>query len=332
MKHEYIDAVTATGKVMEVQNAMAFNLNTDIGLGAAPQLYQLDEMMLNSGVSYWEGIRNTNVKNEITIINKQFTKVEEYKQVNKVVQHTKQRPIVSFACDDGWNADYYKLKPFSETYGIPFCSSIISGATGNVLTDRMGLELQNVYGWEIMSHGDTHLGPLTNFATENEIEAELKNSKDKLVARGFDIQTISYPYEDSDERVRRLAKKYYNHGLTAGSAINVPPVASFFLKRYAMGSFTSNTAVEYKAKVDLAIAQNGWLIFFLHPANAQHTEIQQGYIEETIQYIISNNVEVMTIKDGYKIFGNTLEAGDYIGGSTGVAISNNGVCKNLTIG
>lgn len=126
-----------------------------------------------------------------------------------------------------------------------------------------------------------------------------------------------------------MAKKYYNCGFSGESGINTGVIGSFYIKRYALGSFLNWTLEQYKALIDDAVAQNGWLVFVLHPNNPEHTEVQQDKIHSIIQYIQSLNVEIMTVSDGYEVFGNALEIGDYIGGTEGIAISKTGEKKNI---
>jgi peptidoglycan/xylan/chitin deacetylase (PgdA/CDA1 family) len=187
-------------------------------------------------------------------------------------------------------------------------------------------------GWEIASHTNSHV-VLSSLATEEEIETELKNSKEILISKGYNVKNLVYPQGSSDERVRRIAKKYYNCAVTTNAGVNTGVLPSFYLKRYPLGAYSGQATFDtYKTQVDLAVANNGWLIFMLHPHDAAHDALQQQYLEQTIQYIQSINVEIMTLQDGYDVFGNVLEAGDYIGGSDGIAISKTGVCKNLTVG
>jgi hypothetical protein len=84
IKHEYADAATALNKVLEIQNAMVFDLSVDIGLGTSPDLHLLDEMMVLNGNVYWEGTSTVIVKNAISDINSQFAQVEEDRQQIKI--------------------------------------------------------------------------------------------------------------------------------------------------------------------------------------------------------------------------------------------------------
>ncbi len=241
---------------------------------------------------------------------------------NKNIQHSKRRPLVTFITDDGKAEDWTKLKPLSETYGVPFTAALI--ANNQYMTQEQVLYLQNTLGWEIASHTANHVA-LAGVATEAEIELECRDAKTTLISRGYNVKNIVYPYGSHDERVRRIAKKYYNCGVSVSSGLlNTGVVSSFILNRYALGSAAiagQNTATYYKSLVDSAVTNNAWLIFMLHPGAVDHDATQQAYLEETIQYIQSLNVDIVNLQDGYDVFGNAFESGDYTGGATGLAIS-----------
>lgn len=247
---------------------------------------------------------------------------------NKNTQHTLRRPIVTFITDDGAIEDWTKLKPLSETYGIPFVAALFTNGGG--MSQEQILTLQDTYGWEIASHTVNHVSMAT-LATEAKIELECKQSKEILTERGYKVKNMVYPYGSADERVRRIAKKYYNCGVKVSGGVNTGVLPSFSIARVALGSYfdVGNTLADYKAKVDEAVAKNGWLVFMIHPASSEHDATQQSYLEQVIQYIQSLNVDVLTLDEGYKIFGNTMESGDYLGTTSGIAVSKDGQYANL---
>lgn len=57
-RHSYADATTANGKVMEVQNVMAFDLTAIFGAGNEPTAAEMDAILAADGTSYWDGARN----------------------------------------------------------------------------------------------------------------------------------------------------------------------------------------------------------------------------------------------------------------------------------
>ena len=56
--HQYADAATANGKVMEVQNVLAFDLTTIFGAGNEPTATEMDDIIAQYGTTYWDGTRS----------------------------------------------------------------------------------------------------------------------------------------------------------------------------------------------------------------------------------------------------------------------------------
>ena len=337
IEHHYADAETANGKVMEVQDVMMINLSEDFGLGINPPLYQVEKIYTTNG--YWEGTQEVIIANE-----KEKKESDYYVQPKTVYNYGKRKPIVTFICDDAWNADYAKMRPLSEKYNIPFVTAAFRGS--NMLIGKL-LWLQNELGWEVASHTLDHL-PLDTEGklTEEDIEHQLYGSKKYLSDLGINCKNLVYAYGNHNDVWRRIAAKYYRCAPTGNTrndqsnmeepqGVNTGVVSSFWLKRYPLGSYGGDEDINtHKARVNDAIAHNGWLIYMLHPNAAEHTDEKTAMIEELIQYIQSDElkgsgIEIKTLDEGYDIFGNALEVGDYICGSEGCAIAYTGEKANF---
>ncbi|PHA96163.1 hypothetical protein, partial [Bacillus pseudomycoides] len=126
--------------------------------------------------------------------------------------------------------------------------------------------------------------------------------------------------------VLKIANEYYLNGVLAGtSKLNYPPIDTYKINRVGRGSyfepakdgFTDTKSLEYyKYKVDKAIERNAWLIFMVHPGaySGDHNATQQQYMSDTIDYIKSKGVEILTIKDAYRRFSNPIDLVDYTPG------------------
>ena len=327
----YADAATANGKKLEVKEVMLFDLSHDFGLGVGDTvpIGAIDMMVKRNG--YWEGTKLVAVYNvhDNQHLNGAY---DGYRYIQNHVSHARKRaPTVTFVLDDGRMADFSKIRPISERYTVPFTTAIFHKSEiplGQILY------LQNKLGWEVSSHAYNHIS-LDSYESEKEIEAEFLRSKTYFTENGITCDTLVYPMGDNDERVRRIAKKYFKCGATAskGSSkegINDGVVASFYLKRFPFGAFSDNeTLALHKAKVDEAISCNGWLIYMLHPANSEHTAEKTEMLAQLIEYIQSKGVAIKTLSDAYEDFANVIEVGDYIGGTQGIAISADGQKKNI---
>lgn len=235
------------------------------------------------------------------------------------VEDTRTKPTayITLTDDDGNNAVWTKLRPISEEKGVPFVLALFGTSP---LSDERGLYLQNELGWEITSHSYQH-EPLPTF-TGQALDDELALSKRHLIAKGYNVTNIIYPYGQVNEEVRNVAAKYFNCGARVGEALsssgianstpnglNMQPVAQFDLGRVALGSFTAdgqNTLSYYKSIVDLAVRDGSWLIFMMHCGSTEHDETQQQYLREVIDYIHSLNAKIVTLEEGNRIFGNKL--------------------------
>lgn len=321
--HSYSDATTANGKVMEVKEVIAFDAMEVFS--EYPPMYKLLNIINYN--AWWEG------EKEVII-----GKIHEEKSINnadndyllpvKNAYHSIKRPIVTFVNDDGWADDYNKLVAISEKHQVPFVSALFNGST---MKEWYELYLQNELGWEFASHPRNTA--LAELATEEDIENAMIETNEYLTNRGLIYHNLVYPYGSHDERVRRIAKKYYRCACTTdANGLNKDVVSSFTLHRYPIGyggSDETNTLANLKAKVDEAVANNSWLIFMLHPHMAEHTDAITQMIDDLITYIKSINVDILTLNDGYNIFGNALECGDFTGGDTGFAIGFDGTRKNI---
>lgn len=263
------------------------------------------------------------------------------------------KPIVTIIADDGWMGDYLLLKDavkaVSKTYpkkNIPCCIALQT----NAILHPKGMTLeqarysQNELGWEYCCHVDGT--NLAKFETEEAIEDKICDSLRLYAKFGLDVNNIVYCEGGNDERVRRIAKKYFNCGATTlpwyggndQTSDNTGIIGSMYLKRHGLGAFHSGDGTfknDYKAAVDSAVAHNGWLIFMLHPNNPAHDKVQQEYFVQTIKYCIEKGVEIVTLQQGYDIFGNAVEYGDFLGSTSlkpdqGFAISKEGKISVMT--
>ena len=321
--HAYSDATTANGKVMEIKEVIAFDAMEVFS--EYPPMYKLLNIINYN--SWWRGEKEVVVE-----------KVHETERINNAnngyllpvrnAYHAVKRPIVTFINDDGWQDDYNKLVAISEKHQVPFVSALFNGST---MGEWYELYLQNELGWEFASHPRNTA--LAELETEEDIENAMIETNEYLTNRGLIYHNLVYPYGSNDESVRRIAKKYYRCACTTDSnGLNKDVVSSFTLHRYPLGyggTSETNTLENLKAKVDEAVVNNSWLIFMLHPHMAEHTDAITQMIDDLITYIKSINVDILTLNEGYNIFGNALECSDFTGGETGFAIGFDGARKNI---
>lgn len=301
-------AVTASLTPIDGGDAIAPSANSVSGATASLSWNSVPAGYYSLSIQLKDGTTVVDGKTDIVRILKDQTTSGEYTWTA-----IKPRPFVTFIDDDGNSTVVSKLLPIALSKGIPFCVAMPSdfvGTRGHLTTNDL-LNLQNL-GWEIASHGKTHTA--LPALSENEIENELSISKSVLEGYGLQVNNFVYPYGQYNQRVCELVEQYYHCGITTNgnSRINYLPLNIARLDRVALGAYfdepnktfpITNTFIDYyKKMVDLAFANNGWLIFMLHSANISFGEAQQGYLNDTIDYIKSLGVRIGTIEDGLQYF------------------------------
>lgn len=230
-------------------------------------------------------------------------------------------PMVTFFDDDGCAAVWNKLKPLSDTYNIPFVLAVVSNriedTSGTYLNLSQLLELQTM-GWEMSSHTMNHvqLGTLSY----EEQEAEIGGSKAAFDAYGLDVTTICYPFSSTNDNTNEIVKKYFKAGRQTNwkEWTNTSPLETWDMRVTPLGSYfetqsesglDTNSLEYYKYMVDQAVKSNAWLMFMTH-CN-EHDETQQTYLEETIKYIQSLDIPIVTFSEGLEKRGNIIDVGRY---------------------
>lgn len=323
----YADATTQNGKSISVKQATMLYTNIDFGLGVDPPLYKLLWIMQNN--AFWTGTQTVTIweKEVVNALTKQKTSFGQ-----------KRRPIVSFVDDDGYERAFAQYSPLSEKYNVPFTLAVSINST---IKDWQGLYAQSELGWEIAAHPSD--GNLADKSTEAEIETVMVDTNAYLNAHGYKWSNIVYANGEPDERVRRIAKKYYGCGVCGSNAIvNRGVIANFEIQRIPIGypmEDTWNTLENFKSLVDDAIANNGWCVFMTHAGMTEaHPATLTETMDQLIDYIINDcGVEIMTLNDGFEVFGNALETGDFLGENarqggdktTGIAVAKNGMLGNV---
>lgn len=215
--------------------------------------------------------------------------------------------LVSFVDDDGNPAVLTKLLPLSITHGIPFTLAIPSTAVGTAgMTAARLLDLQNTSGWEIASHGRTHV-TINSTLTDAEIVSEVVGSAQDLRGMGFDVTTMVWPYGANDVRARRVASEHYTAGCSTSAQFNKSPLLPLGLGRHQFPT-AGWTLDQYTALVDQAVTNGTWLIFMLHCGT--QTAADDAMLNDIIAYVKSKPVPIVTVRDGIATHGNIINIGD----------------------
>ena len=280
-------------------------------------MFELLNMVEYNG--YWNGTKSLIIKKE---------ELKACLKKQQTAFSSRRKPLLTIVDDDGWQRMYDEFLPISERYNVPFVSAISIDSNVN---DWNALYAQNEMKWELAVHPDClKAGGLATLETESEIEQWMIDTNKYLDEHGYKWTNCVYANGEPDERVRRIAKKYYNCGAVGSNPmVNKGVVPMFEIQRIAVGypmTAEWNTFEHLKTFIDEAIRDTGWLVIMTHAGMTNwHTSETTEIIRQLIEYALNNDVEVVTLEKGLETFGNALEVGDYIGtAEQGFAISYDG--------
>lgn len=203
-------------------------------------------------------------------------------------------PTVIFVSDDVRLQDKSLLLPIMQRYNIPFVTAMSPNRNinrhefGNLyLTVAEAKELQDIHGWEVVSHtwNHEHLPELN----DEDLDYTLRHTREWMIENGFNgYDFLMYPFGEYDERVKRVTAKYYKAARTTGTP-NYPPENKYPLSNYQLSTrFISQTVSLDVVKEDVSrlIRDDGLLIIFFH---GQEIEMwgREAFLEDVISYVKS---------------------------------------------
>ncbi len=168
-------------------------------------------------------------------------------------------PLFTFVFDDGNDTDYLVAWKIFEEQGAVACSAITTDRlnTRNHLNTAQVLALRDS-GWEIMSHTVSH--PNLRSLTAGQIEDEFSRSRTALESLGVSVHNIVYPYNKSNELVRRIARRYYRSGRGGTNTVNRADADPFDLRSFSY----KHDLAKMKQYIDQAYADGAWIIVYQH--------------------------------------------------------------------
>lgn len=270
---------------------------------------------------------------KITKIDEQLDIIErrEYQNTKNITSPYKHNGcIVSWADDDAKQGFLTNLKPLLDARNLKCTIGVITDniGTADYMTKQELLQLQNE-GFDICSHSASHSESIfkDNIASVSEgtIEVDLKRSFDFLRASGFKgYNKLIFPWGDfgvSSIKYKKIARKYFKYALNAHGSYNTSPCDNMYLDRYFI--IKTNTIETIKARIDEAIANNGWLILGSHSYSAN--EFDATLYSQVLDYIISKGVPILNVEEALKYKGNAISSGDYeVNDADKVFIANDG--------
>jgi len=221
---------------------------------------------------------------------------------------TENECIVTFIGDDFTNLTAEDwLFDLCQTKGIPF--NVAVPGTMLLLEGNLAkLQDRKNAGWNICSHTRNHVD-LTTITDPSVLYDETTGYSEDLNAHGFDGDIMVYPYGCVNDTVILATRQNHKIGVGTEEGINYTNgLRNLNLKRVS-GIGEANSSLEYcKSVVDEARNNGGWVIFKQHIKNNWTESTKQDLID-LIDYILSQGIRIVNVRDGFEIKKNIIDVG-----------------------
>ncbi len=208
--------------------------------------------------------------------------------------------MVTFTFDDGARPIYDNALPILNNAGL---KAVFFGETGPLNSGEDWVvswdevrEIQNKYGWEIGSHSITH--PYLTQVSDEQLEKELKVSKEDFAAQGIAVRGFSTPYGDWDTRVISAISKYYEWNRDAWGGANSWPYDNYHIT--VREPTNATPASEVRGWIDEAISNKKWLVLLFHGVVTGIPQPYQYNVDEfrkIVDYVSASGIAVVTISE-----------------------------------
>lgn len=202
--------------------------------------------------------------------------------------------VVTICFDDGYLSTFKVAYPILKEYQYSATVFVIPKAVGE--EGYMNLNhlriLQN-NGWEIGSHTYSH--PDLTTLSPNELEKELKNSKEWLEQRGFKVYSFAYPYGAYSEKVIEKVKKYYSLARIGEGIFNELPSKNniplaqeeiYKIKALDVNSPWIKNIQDLKSIIDQAKLERKWLVLIFHRVGEEgEFNVTPEFLKAAVEYL-----------------------------------------------
>jgi peptidoglycan/xylan/chitin deacetylase (PgdA/CDA1 family) len=209
----------------------------------------------------------------------------------------KTRGTVTFIFDDGRINITDKAYPVFKKHKVPASVAMIT----NVL-DRKGymtkqnLVALNKNGWEVLSHGVSHLSLRT--MNNHSIETELKRSKEGLNKLGIKVNGFVAPYSYFPQNNMNQLKKYYSYAFIGYVDSRKEPVNKLISNaknpfNLVRANMEGKTLKELKHYIDYAHERAIWLVLYEHEIGTKnHLSVKD--LDALLSYAKQKKVSIRT--------------------------------------
>ena len=205
--------------------------------------------------------------------------------------------------DDAYES-VYAIKPKMDKYGfcgVAYCPTSRIGNAGRLTLDQCKKLYQ--VGWDISSHSETHpISPAMTTYTQEQMDAELRNSYNYLIQNGFTRSARHYAHvggATNDLLQSRVDKIYQTCRGSDTGPENIPLVTKNYVRNAIIIELTT-TLEAAQAMVDRAESKKHIAVFMFHniaetPVTAY--EWSKTKYDALMDYIVTKNVDVVTMSE-----------------------------------
>lgn len=209
--------------------------------------------------------------------------------------------VVSFTFDDSLDNTYSIAAPVLQQYGMKGVLYANTGYHGKpgYMTWTQVQDIQNSYGWEVGGHSVTH--PLMTEISAAQLETEVRQSYQDLVANGINPVSFATPFGDYNNNVVAQIAKYYeaHRPFHDRQYSNDEPWNRYMI--YLKSVEKSTTTAQVKTWIQEAKQNKSWLVLVFHSvvngAAQDEYDTPVAQLHEIAQYVQSNNMRVATVRD-----------------------------------
>lgn len=240
-------------------------------------------------------------------------------QEDLVISVKQTQPTFAWIDDDGKSYVYSTLYPWAVEYQVPFTTAVITRMANKYLTQEQILEMYQSGLVEVASHTVNHRKLPT--LPDEQLEAEIKGSKETIESWGIPCNLIAYPFGEIDQRGLELVKDQYKYGLIAGGPqnsagmptekrVNYAPISTYHIKRVGIGGEMGRQEIDMiKEQVDDACANNGLIVFMSHVSSNGAADL--AVYTEIVEYIRSKGHDIEPAEEALDRFSNLVEVGGW---------------------
>ena len=242
------------------------------------------------------------------------SQLAENESKRELISRKKRKVLLTFVDDDTKSTVMDRWPQIIQEKNIKMNLAVITGEIGETgsLTWQQIKDLKAMGAVPVV-HCHNHIEYTT--LTETELRTDMQTALSLFKANNIHSDALVYVGGAHNALVRKVTRDYFRCGVTVQSTtpendINYPPLNQYAIRRRPLAE---TTYADYKAWLDLAIANNGWLVFMSHSQFAAFDATQVQYIKDLIDYARTQGVEIVTLDEGLDIYGNLLDQGDYSG-------------------